>query len=65
VDAVEGKLPSHDHLGLLYRCFENTAFDLIDCAAHINDEITTQQELVARLRLINSCKLVLVAGRRQ
>jgi hypothetical protein len=54
----EGKL-SHDQLE--YRCFENAASDLIDCAAHINDEITTQQELVARLRLINSCRLVLVA----
>ena len=57
----EGRLPAHDHLGLLYHCFENTASDLIDCAGHINDEITTQQELVARLRLINSCRLVLVA----
>ncbi|SHG54525.1 hypothetical protein SAMN05444169_2983 [Bradyrhizobium erythrophlei] len=54
----EGKL-SHDQLE--YRCFENAASDLIDCAAHINDEITTQQELVARLRLINSCRMVLVA----
>ena len=61
----EGKLPSHDHLGLLYCCFENTASDLIDGTGHINGEITAQQELVARLRLINSCKLVLVAGRRQ
>jgi hypothetical protein len=34
---------------------------LIDCAGHINDEITTRQELVARLRLINSCRLVLVS----
>jgi hypothetical protein len=51
----------HDQLELPYRCFENTASDLIDCAAHINDEITTEQELVARLRLINSCKSVLVA----
>jgi hypothetical protein len=50
----------HDQLELPYRCFENTASDLIDCAEHINDEITTQQELVARLRLINSCRLVLV-----
>jgi hypothetical protein len=56
----EGKLP-HDQLELSYRCFEDTASDLIDCAAHINDEITTQQELVARLRLIDSCKSVLVA----
>jgi hypothetical protein len=52
--------PPHDQLELPYRCFENTASDLIDCAEHINDEITTQQELVARLRLINSCRLVLV-----
>ena len=51
----------HDQLELPYRCFENTASDLIDCAGHINDEITTQQELVARLRLINSCRLILVA----
>jgi hypothetical protein len=51
----------HDQLELPYRCFENTASDLIDCAAHINDEITTEQELVARLRLINSCKSVIVA----
>jgi hypothetical protein len=57
----EGKLPPHDQLGLPYRRFENTASDLIDCAEHINDEITTQQELVARLRLINSCRLILVA----
>jgi hypothetical protein len=56
----EGKLPPHDQLELPYRRFENTASDLIDCAEHINDEITTQQELVARLRLINSCRLVLV-----
>ncbi|WP_079566160.1 hypothetical protein [Bradyrhizobium erythrophlei] len=56
----EGKLPHHQ-LGLSYRCFEDTASDLIDCAAHINDEITTQEELVARLRLIDSCKSVLVA----
>jgi Cyclic nucleotide-binding domain len=32
--------------------FENTASDLIDCADHINDEIITRQQLVARLRLI-------------
>jgi hypothetical protein len=56
----EGRLP-HDQLGLPYRCFENTASDLINCAEDINDEITGQQELVARLRLINSCKSVLVA----
>jgi hypothetical protein len=56
----EGKLPPHDQLELLYR-FESTASDLIDCVEHINDEITSQQELVARLRLINSCRLVLVA----
>ena len=51
----------HDQLELSYRCFENTASDLIDCAAHINDEITTQEELVARLRLLDSCRLILVA----
>jgi hypothetical protein len=39
----EGRLPPHDQLRLPYRCFENTASDLIDCAGHINDEITTQQ----------------------
>jgi hypothetical protein len=55
-----GKLPLHDQLELPYGRFENTASDLIDCAEHINDEITTQRELVARLRLINSCRLVLV-----
>jgi hypothetical protein len=51
--------PPHDQFELPCRSFENTV--LIDCAEHINDEITTQQELVARLRLINSCRLVLVA----
>jgi hypothetical protein len=56
----EGKLPPHDQLELPYR-FESTASDLMDCVEHINDEITSQQELVARLRLINSCRLVLVA----
>ena len=53
------KLP-HDQFELPCRSFENTVSDLIDCAEHINDEITTQQEFVARLRLINSCRLVLV-----
>jgi hypothetical protein len=56
----DGKLPPHDQLELPYRRFENTASDLINCAEHINDEISTQQELVARLGLINSCRLVLV-----
>ena len=49
----DGKLPPDDQLELPYRRFGNTASDLIDCAEHINDEITSQQELVARLRLIN------------
>ena len=53
------KLP-HDQFELPCRSFENTVSDLIDCAEHINDEITTQQEFVARLRLIKSCRLVLV-----
>jgi len=51
----------HDQIELLCRRFENTTSNLIDCAEHINDEITTQQELVARLRLINTCRLVTVA----
>jgi hypothetical protein len=57
----DGKLPPHDQLELPYRCFENTASDLINCAEHINDNLTNQHELVARLRLINSCRLVLVS----
>jgi hypothetical protein len=56
----DGKLPPHDQLELSRHRFENTASDLIDCADHINDEIITRQQLVARLRLINSCRLVLV-----
>src|ERR1700738_2303228 len=41
----DGKLPPHDQPELPYhRRFENTAFDLISCAGHINNEITTQQE---------------------
>jgi hypothetical protein len=55
-----GKLPLHDQFELPYVRFENTASDLIDCADHINDGIITRQQLVARLRLINSCRLVLV-----
>ena len=52
--------PPHDQFELPCRSFENTVSDLIDCAEHINDEITTQQEFVARLRLIKSGRLVLV-----
>ena len=37
-------MPPHDQLELPYRRFENTAFDLINCAEHINDEITAPQE---------------------
>jgi hypothetical protein len=38
----DGKLPPRDQLELSRHRFENTASDLIDCADHINDEITTR-----------------------
>jgi hypothetical protein len=52
----DGKWPPHDQLELSRHRFENTASDLIDCA----DEIITRQQLVAPLRLTNSCRLILV-----
>jgi len=41
---------------------EAIAADLRHFAEHINDQLTSPDELAARLRLINACKMVLAAA---
>ena len=58
----DGKLSLHRGQPEIMPCcrFDHTASDLRDLAERINDSPTSQRELAARLRLTESCRLVLV-----